>query len=103
MVEVAAGETVFHKGDAGDRFYVIESGRAEIVVSDEADSTLEETGGSFGEIALLRDVPRQATVIAATDLVLRAIERRVFLAVVTGHHETEAHADRLVTRVLVGS
>ena len=31
MVEVAAGETVFHKGDAGDRFYVIESGRAEIV------------------------------------------------------------------------
>ena len=41
--------------------------------------------------------------IAATDLVLRAIERRVFLAVVTGHHETEAHADRFVTRVLVGS
>ena len=102
VVEVPAGQVVFEKGDAGDLFYVIESGRAEIVISDEL-STFEEAGGSFGEIALLRDVPRQATVIATTDLVLRAIERRVFLAVVTGHDETEAHADRLVTRVLVGS
>jgi MFS family permease len=102
VVEVPAGETVFQKGDAGDRFYVIESGRAEIQVTDEL-STIEEQGGSFGEIALLRDVPRQATVIAQTDLVLRAIERHVFLAVVTGHSETEAHADRMITRVLVGS
>ena len=102
VVEVAAGETVFHKGDTGDRFYVIESGCAEIIL-DEGVSTFEEAGGSFGEIALLRDVPRQATVVASTDLVLRAIDRRVFLHVVTGHHETEAHADRLVTRILVGS
>ena len=102
VVEVPAGEVVIRKGEPGDRFYVIESGRAEVIVSDDL-STFEEAGGSFGEIALLRDVPRQATVVATTDLVLRAIERRVFLAVVTGHHETEAHADRLVTRVLVGS
>jgi MFS family permease len=102
VVEVPAGDVVLRKGDAGDLFYVIESGRAEIMVSDDV-STFEEAGGSFGEIALLRDVPRQATVIATTDLVLRAIERRIFLAVVTGHDETEAHADRLVTRVLVGS
>ena len=102
VVEVAAGETVFHKGDAGDRFYVVESGRAEIVLDGEPNA-FAEAGGSFGEIALLRDVPRTATVVASTDLVLRAIERRVFLHVVTGHHETEAHADRLVTRVLVGS
>ena len=101
MVRFAAGETVLTKGEAGDRFYVIESGRAEIVVSDDL-STFEEAGGSFGEIALLRDVPRQATVIATTDLVLRAIERRVFLAVVTGHEETEAEADRMITRMLVG-
>jgi MFS family permease len=102
VVEVPAGEVVLRKGEAGDRFYVIESGRAEIVLSDDL-STFEEAGGSFGEIALLRDVPRQATVVAATDLVLRAIDRRVFLLVVTGHSETEAQADRLVTRVLVGS
>ncbi|MFL6206320.1 MAG: MFS transporter [Acidimicrobiales bacterium] len=102
VVRFAAGETVLTKGEAGDRFYVVESGRAEIVVSDDL-STFEEPGGSFGEIALLRDVPRQATVIATTDLVLRAIERRVFLAVVTGHEETEAEADRMISRILVGS
>jgi MFS family permease len=102
VVEVPAGEVVLRKGEAGDRFYVVESGRAEIVVSDDL-STFEEAGGSFGEIALLRDVPRQATVVADTDLVLRAIDRRVFLLVVTGHAETEARAEHLVTRVLVGS
>jgi MFS family permease len=101
VVEVPAGEMVFERGDPGDRFYVIESGRAEIEVSDDL-STFEERGGSFGEIALLRNVRRQASVIATTDLVLRAIDRHVFLLVVTGHDETEAHADRMVTRILVG-
>jgi MFS family permease len=100
-VTVPAGDAVFHQGDAGDRFYVIESGQAEVIVSDDL-STLLGPGGAFGEIALLRDVPRQATVRATTDLVLRAIDRRVFLQVVTGHSETEASADRAITRMLVG-
>ena len=39
---------------------------------------------------------------ATTDLVLRAIDRRVFLQVVTGHGETEAQAERIITRMLVG-
>jgi MFS family permease len=101
VLEVPAGEVVCEKGDAGDLFYVIESGQVEIKITDDL-STIEGPGGSFGEIALLRDVPRQATVIATTDLVLRTIERRVFLAVVTGHEETEAQADRMITRMLVG-
>jgi MFS family permease len=102
VVEVPAGEIVLHQGEAGDRYYVIESGQAEIVITDDL-SSFAGPGEGFGEIALLRDVPRQATVRAVTDLRLRAIDRRVFLAVVTGHEETEAHADRLITRVLVGS
>jgi MFS family permease len=101
LVQVAAGDTVFHQGERGDHFYVIESGEAEVLISDDL-STVLGPGGTFGEIALLRDVPRQATVLARTDLVLRAIDRRVFLQVVTGHSETEAHADRTITRMLVG-
>lgn len=101
VMEVPAGEMVFEKGDPGDLFYVIESGQVEIQVTHDL-STVEGPGGSFGEIALLRDVRRQASVVATTDLVLRTIDRRVFLAVVTGHEETEAQADRMITRMLVG-
>lgn len=101
VVEVVAGDDVFHMGDGGDLFYVIESGEAEVIITDEL-STMLGPGGSFGEIALLRDVPRQATVRAVTDLTLRAIGRRVFLQVVTGHSETQAEADRAITRMLVG-
>jgi CRP-like cAMP-binding protein len=79
---------------------VVESGEAECIISDDL-RTAVGPGGSFGEIALLRDVPRQATVVAVTDLTLRAIGRRVFLEVVTGHTEAEAEADRLITRMLV--
>jgi MFS family permease len=101
VVHVPAGEEVFRLGDGGDRFYVIESGEAEIVLADNLRTTVGP-GGSFGEIALLRDVPRQATVLASTDLVLRAVGRRVFLQVVTGHGETEAQADRIISRMLAG-
>jgi len=101
VVTVDAGTEVFHAGDRGDRFFVIEAGQAEVVITDELSTDLGP-GGSFGEIALLRDVPRQATVRATTDLTLRAINRRVFLQVVTGHGETEAQADRMITRMLAG-
>ena len=100
-VTVAAGEEVFHAGDSGDRFFVIESGEAQVIITDELSTDLGP-GGSFGEIALLHDVPRQATVKATSDLVLRAIDRRVFLQVVTGHGETAAQAERIITRMLVG-
>lgn len=100
-MEVPAGDDVIREGDSGDRFYVIDSGEAEVVLSSGLHTKLGP-GDSFGEIALLRDVPRQATVTASTDLVLRAIGRRVFLQVVTGHSEAEANADRLITRMLVG-
>jgi hypothetical protein len=100
-VEVPAGEVLFHQGDAGDRYYVVESGLADILIADDL-ATVAGPGEGFGEIALLRDVPRQATVRAQTDLVLRAIDRRTFLVVVTGHQEAEAEADRMITRMLVG-
>ena len=94
-VSVAAGETVFRQGDHGDRFYIVEDGRCEIWIDGEkvADAW---PGESFGEIALLRDIPRTATVKAVDDTKLLALERDEFIAAVTGHAPSREAADALV-------
>lgn len=58
---VSAGEDVVLEGTPGDYFYVIESGQAEVVRSGAAVARLV-AGASFGEEALLQDIPRNATV-----------------------------------------
>jgi MFS family permease len=82
-VHVSAGQAVFRQGDPGDRFYVIETGRADVVGDDRLVTALGP-GEGFGEIALLRRVPRTATVRATTDLELFALTGDRFLPVVTG-------------------
>jgi predicted MFS family arabinose efflux permease len=82
-VHLAAGEMLFRSGDPGDRFYVVESG--ELVIDLATGPKVEGPGGWVGEVALLRDVPRTATVRAQTDVDLLALERENFLAAVTGH------------------
>jgi MFS family permease len=98
-VEVPAGSHVFVEGDAGEQVYVVESGRLVVTIRGEHVRTMGE-GAAFGEIALLRDVPRTATVTAQTDVVLWALDREPFLAVVTGHGEAAAEAERTVTTLL---
>ena len=93
---LAAGETVFAQGDPGDDYYLIEAGRVRVEVDSEPVAELGP-GEGFGEIALLRPVPRTATVIALTDLVLHALEREHFLGAVTGHSESREAAETLVT------
>jgi MFS family permease len=97
-VMVSAGSPVFAEGDHGDRFYMIESGVARV---SKAATTVAElhVGESFGEIALLRDVPRTATVTAVTDLTARAIDRRHFLPAVTGHADASQQAELVVDRL----
>jgi MFS family permease len=93
-VEVSAGTEVIRQGDPGDRFYVIERGEVEIL-----GRTFGE-GEGFGEIALLRDVPRTATVTAVSDVSLIALERHVFITAVTGHGPAHATAEELVAERL---
>lgn len=94
-VTAAAGQPVVSRGDAGDHFYVIAEGRA--IVELEGSERELGPGGFFGEIALLRDVPRTATVRAADALRFYAIARNDFLAAVTGHDPTLAAAENVVT------
>jgi MFS family permease len=98
-VEVPAGAMVFDQGDPGDLYFVVESGRADVVGDGRVVATLEP-GDGFGEIALLRSSPRTAGVVAATDLHLRAIGSEHFLTAVLGYPASAQEADSGVTRLL---
>ena len=94
-VRVPAGEVVLRRGDPGDRFYVIGEGEVAVALDDRPPVTLGR-GAYFGEIALLRDVPRTATVTARTEVELYALERDVFIAAVTGHAPSAEAADAVI-------
>jgi MFS family permease len=94
-VAVPAGEEVFRQNDHGDRFYVIAEGEVGVAVDGDERPALG-AGGWFGEIALLRDVPRTATITARTDLELLAVERDDFIAAVTGHAPSAEAAGAVV-------
>ena len=96
---VPAGGVVFRQGDLGDTYYVVESGEAEVVGDGRVIASLEP-GQAFGEIALLRNVPRTATVRAVSDLRLRGLRSDDFLPVVTGFTPSASEAGRSVDELL---
>ncbi|MFL5980577.1 MAG: MFS transporter [Gaiellaceae bacterium] len=92
---VGAGETVVAQGEPGDRFYVVAAGVLGVAVDGKQVGTLRE-GDSFGEIALLRDVPRTASVRAAADTRLLALDRDDFVTAVTGYAPSLSSAEAVV-------
>ncbi|MGN6242399.1 MAG: MFS transporter [Motilibacteraceae bacterium] len=94
--EVPAGTVILAQGDVGDRFYVIRSGRVG-VTHGEVLVRHEGPGDYFGEIALLRDVPRTATVTATEPTVLLSLERAPFLEAVTGSAESARVVEEVVS------
>jgi MFS family permease len=94
-IQAAPSTEIVREGDHGDRFYVIESGEVDVSMNGEHLGTMS-AGDHFGEIALLRDVPRTATVTAKSEVSLYALERDEFLSAVTGHPASIEAADAVV-------
>jgi cAMP-dependent protein kinase regulator len=103
-VQVEAGETIIKQGAPGDNFYIIDSGRYEVFkqVGDEPQKKVFEydNKGSFGELALMYNCPRAATVVAATPGVLWAVDRLTFRhIVVTATAEQRRKYEEFIERV----
>ena len=94
-VQFEAGQIVCCQGDDADRFYLIEAGAAEVIGDGRLVRTLDP-GDSFGEIALLGDTRRTATVRARTPLRMYAVDGRPFCSTVNAYPSSRREADELV-------
>jgi MFS family permease len=98
-LDTAAGEVLIREGDPGDRFYILAEGSVDITLRGERIAVRRGVD-ILGEIALLHDIPRTATVVATSPLVLYALDREPFLEAVTGHPQVRAIADAAIARRL---
>ena len=94
-----AGAVVIREGEAGDHFYLIVDGAAAVSVHGAPRPSLQR-GDCFGEIALLCDIPRTATITAERPLRTLALGREQFLTAVTGNSTSKTAADALATQRL---
>ena len=101
-VHAHQGSTVVRQGDAGHQFFIVTTGRVAVSIGGRHVRDLGP-GDAFGEIALLRDVPRTATVEAATSTQLVALDRQTFLEAVTGVPASAMAAEATVERHLAGA
>lgn len=95
------GTVVVREGDPGDRFFIVADGTVEVSEYGRVVAELG-AGGYFGEIALIRDIARTATVTTATQTVLYALDRDDFLAAVTSHAPSAEAAEEVVSSRLAG-
>jgi hypothetical protein len=86
-IDVPSGEVVITEGQHGEHYFAVVNGHLSVTSGGRQVNQIER-GGGFGEIALLHDVRRNATVTATTDSTLLAIDRETFLLAVVGHAPT---------------
>ena len=98
LVVVAEEDVVIRAGEIGDRFYLVSDGALEIV--GEGVRATAAAGDFFGEIALLRDVPRTATVRALVESELYVLSRDDFLAAVLAHTGVRAATEQVAEQRL---
>jgi hypothetical protein len=102
-VHVPAGTVLIRQGDPGDVYYAIAAGEFD-VLQDGHFLRRCGRGDGVGEIALLRAIPRTATVIARTATIVYGLSREPFLTAVLGHAATQRLADRVAsTRLAAGA
>ena len=94
-----AGEVLFHQGDVGDRIYFVVAGVAEVEVNGEVVATVSE-GSVIGEIALVKDAPRTATVRAKTDIDTASVSRETFHTLVAHFPGVKEAMDEIMGRHL---
>ena len=100
--EVEAGAAVVVQGEPGDAYYVVETGQLLVSVAGQDTRVVLGAGDGFGEIALLRAVPRTATVTAITACLLWRVDRDLFLATVAGsagHDVAQRQVDAQLRRL----
>jgi MFS family permease len=98
-VQSAPGDVIVAEGATSDRFFVIEDGRVEVTRGGQP-LRQEGPGDVFGEIGLLRDTPRTATVTALTEASLQTLSREDFLEALTYDQDARSVAEDLVARRL---
>ena len=80
-LDFAKGQTIFSEGDRGYEFFVLVRGEVEVRSGNRLLETLGQNS-IFGEMALIDDSPRSATVVAATDVTVAPIKEKQFLFLV---------------------
>ena len=95
--ELAAGEVVVTEGDKGEQFFLIAEGEFEVVEASAGRVNTLKPGDHFGEVALLRDVPRTATVRALTAGKVMALSKQNFIAGVSADLGLSASLERLAS------
>jgi anti-sigma regulatory factor (Ser/Thr protein kinase) len=98
-VSASVDEAIIREGDSADRFFLIAKGRVDVSVARRHVATLGP-GDHAGEIALLRHVPRTATIVAKDRVELYALTQEDFLSAITGHPASKRAAESTVAKRL---
>jgi len=94
LVQMPVGSVVVREGDVGDRFWVVEAGELQVVQGGRDIARLAP-GASFGELALIRDIPRTASVVARSEVDLYWLDRATFLLTMTSSPRVATEASRI--------